>query len=739
MKFANKLSIKVIAAFLSMMMVCGIVGVAAYSAGADSAVTKAKTASESESSDSDSKSSDGDKLTKDETVYVIADAKGAAKKIIVSDWIKNTDKLVSIKDKTNLKDIKNTKGDEKYSMDKDNVCVWDAKGKDIYYQGRGTDEIPVDLSVSYSLDGKSISPEELKGKSGKVRIRFDYNNKKYETVDINGKKEKIYVPFIMLTGMILSNEKFSDIQVTNGKIINDGNRTIVAGFALPGLSDSLKLDSDKLDIPSSVEFTADVKDFELSTTLTIATNDAFGDIDFSEVDNKIDELDEKLDKLTDATDKLIDGSSQLYDGISTLLDKSGTLVSGVKALAEGAEKLAKGAGDLDSGAGKLKKGTGTLNNGVVSLKSGTEELENGIKQLTSGLSTLSSNSSALNSGAKQVFTTLLSTADSSIKAAGLTAEKLTIENYSKVLKKIEDSLSDENVKKLAESKARETVSSTVKAQEDLVKAKVTEAVRAQVLAGVIKNAGLGMTPEEYKAACEQGAVPEDVQQQISSAVEGQMGTDAIKAKISQETEKQINALIEENMGSEAVKEQIAAGIESAKSGKKAIINLKTQLDSYNTFYKGVLDYTGGVDQAKAGAQKLAGGSTKLSGGTTTLAKGTKTLKKATKTLKKGTKTLKNGAKTLSDNLNKLYKGTGVLVEGVEKLAAGSLKLNKGLRQYKEEGVDVIVDAVDGDVKTLVERFKAISRVSRNYKSYGGISSDMDGKVDFIYKTDGIEK
>lgn len=738
MRFFNKVTIRIIAAVLCMLMICGVVAIAAYSAGADSAVKKAETETTAEQTDSDN-SSDASGVSKDETVYVMADSKGAAKKIIVSDWIKNSDKLASINDKTNLKDIKNVKGEEKYTIDKDNLCVWDAQGKDIYYQGTGKDEIPVDLEVSYTLDGESISPDELKGKSGEVCIRFDYKNKKYEYVRINGVKTKIYVPFVMLTGMILDNEKFENVQVSSGKVINDGNHTIVAGFALPGVEDSLGLDTKKLDIPDYVEFKADVKDFELSTTLTVATNDVFSDIDFTDADKELDKLDEKLDKLTDATDQLINGSSQLYDGISTLLNKSGDLVSGVKALASGAEKLAGGAKKLDSGAGTLKKGAGTLNSGAVTLKSGTEELENGIKQLSQGLGTLSSNSSTLNSGAKTVFTTLLSTADNSIAAAGIKAEKLTITNYSKVLSGVEESLTDEAVKKLATNKARETVSASVRAQEELVKTQVTDAVKKQVLEGVLQKAGLSMTAEQYEAACAAGQVAEEVQAQITAGVNAQMKTDSIIATIAQTTEQKIEELIDQNMKSDAVQSQIKEALEKAKAGKSAISELKKQLNDYNKFYQGVLSYTAGVDKAKAGAGKLVTGSSQLSSGTAKLAKGTKTLKSGTKELKKGTKTLRKGAKTLSGGLNDLLKGTGVLIEGVEKLDDGALKLNKGLKQYKEQGVDTIVDAVNGDVKSLVERLKAISKVSSRYKSYGGIAPDMDGKVDFIYKTDSIEK
>lgn len=716
---------KALSLLLAVTIICSVTAMTAYTAGAENS--------------GGSSDSDNSKVSKEETVYVIADAEGNPSKVIVSDWIKNPDKLDKINDKTDLKNIKNLKGDEKYTLNGDDMCIWDAQGNDIYYQGTSKKDVPVDLSVSYRLDGKSVSPKELAGKSGRVTMRFDYNNKQYEYMTVNGKKTKIYVPFVMLTGMILDNDKFSNVTVNNGKIVNDGSHTVVAGFATPGLEEDLALESDEIEFPNYVEIKADVKKFELTTTMTLATNDVFSDIDFTKADEKIENLDKKLKKLTDATDKLIDGSSKLYKGISTLLEKSDKLISGVKSLVKGAKQLSGGASKLDKGAGKLKKGAGKLDKGAGSLKMGINTLQNGVNQLASGLSTLSSNSYSLNSGAKQVFESLLSTADTQIAAAGIKAEKLTIDNYAKVLSGIGDSLSEESVKKLAYNTALETVTSTVKAQEELIRTKVEAAVKAQVLEGVLAKAGMEMTAEQYSAAAAAGKVDETVQAQISAAVEQQMKSDAIKNTITEKTNGQIRSIIDENMKSDAVQAQITAAVEKAKGGATAISELKTQLDSYNKFYQGVLSYTGGVDSAKAGADRLSAGSKQLSKGAGDLKSGTSTLKKGAKDLKKGTKALSEGTITLVDGVEKLAGGSDALVGGVKQLKDGSLTLNSGLKTYKEQGVKKLVDIVDGDVKGLVCRLKAISKVSSNYKSFTGTGSGMDGKVDFIYKTDSIKK
>ena len=286
------------------------------------------------------------KPSKDETVYVLANADGSVKKIIVSDWIKNNGgKTVS--DKTELSDIKNVKGDESYVMDTDNMREWNADGKDIYYQGTISKALPVDLKVSYELDGKPVSSESLAGKSGKVTIRFDYTNNQYKNVSIDGKNTKIYVPFVMLTGLLLDNDIFTNVEISNGKIINDGDRIIAVGFALPGMQENLNLSRDKVDIPDFVEITADVNNFALSNTLTVAANSIISDLDVSKLDSA-DDLQASLTELSSAMSKLLDGSSELYGGLSKLLLKSNELISGVDKLANGASALSDGAAALSA-------------------------------------------------------------------------------------------------------------------------------------------------------------------------------------------------------------------------------------------------------------------------------------------------------------------------------------------------------------------------------------------------------
>lgn len=711
------------------------------------------------------------KISKDETVYVLTGADGSVKKIIVSDWLKNELGSASVADKSDLSDIENVKGDESYTINGDNMTVWDAQGNDIYYQGNIQKELPVGLSVRYYLDGKSVSPEELKGKSGKVTIRFDYENRQYETVQINGVNQRIYVPFAMLTGMILDNDTFQNVQITNGKLVNDGDRTVVVGLAFPGLQENLNLSRDDLSIPDSVEITADVTNFSLGMTVTLACNDLFsqlGDVDLTSLDST-----SALDQLTGAMDQLLSGSSALYEGLSTLLDKSGELVSGVEELAQGAAAIKSGADSVDDGAAQLKAG---------------------LADLSSGLNTLSANSESLNSGAKQVFNSLLETAATQIRAKGLNVPDLTIENYAEELNTLIKSLDETTVYETA----LKQVTDAVEAQRPVITQKVTEAVRQQVetkvaaavrqqvtekvtaavqqqvtatvtdtvqqqVAEQVIQAAANMSKADYDAAVAAGIIPQQTQDAVNAAIQAQMGSEAVQSKIAenvsaqmaseavqskitenidtqisseavqatitentdaqmqtkaiqatiqQQTELQVQKAISENMASDAVQSQL----KKASEGAQTLIALKASLDDYNTFYLGLLTYTGGVDDAAAGANALYAGADQL---------------------KDGTAQLRAGAAQLYNGVLQLQDGTPALVSGVTQLKDGAMQLSEGLQQFNRDGIQKLVNLLQNDVGDLSARVQATIDVSKDYRSFAGISDDAEGQVKFIYRTDEI--
>ena len=682
MKESKKTGLRIASLLLCLTLACGG-SIAVVCASGDkesdsSTATSASSQTASSSSAVVTASSDADSAPyKEETVYVLANADGTARKIIVSDWLKNPGGETSLGDYTDLSDVSCVKGDTSYTMGSDGARIWDAQSGDVYYQGTSDRQLPVEVTVRYTLDGQPISAEDLVGKSGKVAIRYDYQNTLTTEATIDGKTETIHVPFAVLTGMILDNDHFRNIEVTNGKLVNDGDHTVVAGVALPGLSDDLDLDREKLNLPEYVEITADAEDFTLSNTVTLASSSLFGSVDVDDTSG-LDDLTDALSQLTDAMTQLMDGSSALYDGLNTLLDKSGDLISGI-------DQLAAGSAQLSAGASSLKDGASTLASGASSLKGGAS-------QLKSGLDTLTANNDTLNAGARQVFESLLSMANTQLKSAGLSVETLTIENYGKVLDGVLASLD----------------SDAIYAKIDYIRSQVSQVVKGQVLAGVLQASGTGLTVEQYQTAVAAGQIPAETQAAITAAVSQQMASEAIQTQIDAATSQQIDA-----------------AINKAAAGENSIAALKAQLDSYNQFYQGLKTYTAGVASADAGAARLDTGAAAL--------------KEGAGQLSDGASSLKEGADALNSGILALKDGSAALVDGVTQLRDGAMQLSDGLKEFNEKGVQKLTDAVNGDLGALTERIRAISDAAKAYQSYGGIAGGMDGKVNFIYRTDAIEK
>ena len=359
---------------------------------------------------------------KDETVYIVTDASGNPTNITVNDQLKNKDGKASLVDKTDLKDIVNVNGDGSYKENDDGTITWETGSADVYYQGTTDKTLPVTVSLSYQLDGKDIRPEDLAGKSGHVKIRFDYKNTATVREKVGDKEEDVTVPFAMISGAILPMDKFTNVSVTNGKIMGDGQNNIVVGMAFPGLKDALDWENlkkdakddeakkklDDIDIPEYVEIEADVKDFSLDMTMTMASSNILSDfsdvddIDVSGITDKMNELQDGTDELEDGAEKLKDGTSDLRDGVTKLADGTSDMKDGTSDLKDGASKLKDGTSDLKDGASDLKDGTSKLKDGASTLKSGMQKLADGAATLKNGSSTLSTGTDDLKAGTGQL-------------------------------------------------------------------------------------------------------------------------------------------------------------------------------------------------------------------------------------------------------------------------------------------------------------------------------------------------
>lgn len=276
---------------------------------------------------------------KSETVYAVLDAEGNKEKVVVNEWLTNKNGAKEISDTSDLKDIKNTSGNQKFTKDGDKV-TWKADGSDIHYQGTTGKQLPVDVAVSYYLNGEQVSAKDIAGKSGDVEIHFDYKVNRSELAD----GSSVTKPYTMASAVMLDNSHFTNVTVDNGKVVNDGNTSMCIGIAFPGLAGNLGLGATGVSIPDSVVIKAHTDKFQIDGTYTAAMSGVMSDIDTSatgNVESKVSQLESGLDQLVSASDKLMSGTDQLKAGIDQLNAGAGTLKNGTQELALGADQLDK--------------------------------------------------------------------------------------------------------------------------------------------------------------------------------------------------------------------------------------------------------------------------------------------------------------------------------------------------------------------------------------------------------------
>lgn len=760
-RFKQKYTIRIIAGVLVVVLAGGGVFVQNVSA-ADAAKTVAaaqpeETGKEEEDSDKALGSLLGDGISvseketgKEETVYVITDSLGNEKNIIVSDHLYNRDKADILKDASTLKDIENVKGDETFSQNGSDI-TWQAGGNDIYYQGTSAKDVPVSQKITYYLDGKEISPDDLAGKSGKVKIRFDYTNREKVKAQIAGKEEEVFVPFMAISGIVLD-DSFSDVKVKNGKVISDGNRNVVVGYALPGLKDSLKVKDSDFDagvsIPDYVEVSADVKDFSLDMTMTVVTNAA----DFVNADGTGDTsaVEDLFDTLTDATDRLQSGSSELAEGVDTLKSKMGDFKNGVGSLKSGIETYTDGASTLSTGIGSLKNGVDTLvgsvpalTSGVTQLKEGSASAANGAGSLKEGADTLAAGAKALDDGVQAIA------ANSDTLAGGAKTVSDGAAAVNTGIAALTGKLGDMGTQ-LAASKAAlytqfaesgvayENASSTIQMLEQKQQALVmglASAANGDAAGAAAYFAAAGVA--DANAAAQEIAA---VTAHIASLQAGMASVDSAAAVIdtvaaqlgNEETQAQLAALQqgagELAAGAAAVSDgaaQLAAGAAGAAEGSAQVA-------------KGASDLGTGAASLKSGLDTLDGGLGELYSSTGTLVSGANQLKEGTDELANGAGTLVANNQALKDGAAQLADGTDAITDGVGELSDGAHQLAEGIVEFNEKGIEKILNSYNGDMQPLIERMQAVLDAGKEYQSYTDIADGVSGSVKFIYKADAIK-
>lgn len=632
---------------------------------------------------------------KDETVYMLADASGKVEKTIVSDWLKNPDGADVLKDASDLTDITNVKGDESFTQE-GNTVTWEARGSDIFYQGTTAKEAPISQKITYYLDGQEIAPEELAGKSGKVTIRFEYTNHEKRTETIQGKSCDIYVPFTVMTGMIL-NDDFSNVEVTNGKVMTDGKNTVVVGVAMPGLKESLGVTEEDFDgtvtLPDYVEVTADVEHFELGMTVSVASGDLLSQMNVNgSMDLSV--LSDTIDAMTEASGQLTEGSSELAEGLDTLQSSLNqfsagvtTAQTGVKDYTVGAAQLAAGADELNTGIHTLAGSAPALTNGVSNLLTGVQaagdgaaQIDAGVTQLVDGIGTMkttvSDNITAISQDAATIYQTDAEAQQAFAEA--LTGYTSAAAAYLGVLQQFTAPGGSLNA----------YAGNLTPVDAGINYYRLDDTTNAGILAAAgIDFNSLGT------AYAEQLANLTAVVNNIGAS--GKVGAlSQVQSGLAQFDDTQLSAL-----------KTGASRLNAGLNGDQGIVAGVTTL---NQSVSGEL--SSGISQLTAGAQQLADGAAELTA---------------------------NNDK-LNSGMTSLRGATDLLVNGVSQLETGSNTLAEGMVKFDEEAIGKIADAYNGDVKQLLERLEAVVEAGEEYGIFTQTADSVKGSVKFVWETASIQ-
>ncbi len=553
----------------------------------------------------------------------------------------------------------------------------------LYYKGFEDAQIPVTMKVSYTLNGEPIEAKKLAGKDGEVNIRIEYKN--------HIKSGNVYVPFMVMTGMILDGDKFSNVKIDSGRVIDDGDKKMVAGFAFPGMNESIGLKSKGLDFPGEVNIKARVKDFELDEVYSMASTDLFKNIDMSKV-NTMEGLQDKLSQLEKGTDQLLQGSSKLAKGNLQMAKGASKLTEAGRKFSKATKQVAEGNKALNEKAPELSSGIGKLQQGSQKLYEGNSGLLTGLKQTGSGLKALEAGADRAEAGSEKLF--------DGIKSLDGGLSKLTQNN---------DALKNGLAQMIGGIEA--------------------SCAKQKNLIPTLDN-GIAQADKSVKA--------------LEAA--GQTGTrDYIEA-----VNKRAELMAQKKVITQSVKEseKLIGGLKTYQK------NISGYMDGVAAIKDGI-DKNGlvkGADSLASGNKALAAGTkaassavkSKLIPGAGKLVQGSKELNAGIIALQGGSKTLVKGIRRLNSGSMKLYKGTivffgkeGELAEGALKLAEGSKALNQGVSRMVDTLKSEIARLDAKGIEKAVNNAKALQKAAEQYNSFED-SGNYD-KLTFIYKMDEIKK
>lgn len=733
-------------------------------------------------------------VEKKETSYLILNADGSVQEQITSDWLHSDDGFDAVTDESGLSDIQNLKSDVMPEQS-GNTLKWTTDETDIYYQGKNSAQAPVGVSIEYTLDGKAVTADELKGQSGHLVATVKLTNNTGEEVTVNGKKRTVYTPFFTVAAAVLPSENFKNITTEHGLVESDSKTQVACYLAMPGMkeavSDLLPDSFDKLDdlMLDTLTLEADVTDCTVPTFLFAAAPN-LSDLDLDEAS---DELGDTMDELTDAIDQLKDGSGALDDAVGTLVESLDTFASsysqfdaGVGSALSGTQTLANGTENLLENAQLLATKTGELSLGAIQLQNSTAQLAGVMnQQLVPGLVEASEKKTALEdkmtelsgkletveipdmtalkaqlgAGAEQVFDGAASgAAKAASEAAASNAAKAASQKTAEAIKgNVQAASSSEDVTNAAAALTTQLYQDGYSAGYQASKTCVEMALNELGLDGAQKEAILNALAAQPSTSTPSAEVISNGTAQVSGMVEkiaSDIDPNAIASAVGPKVAEQVAPIVTEEVTSsddlaaakQSAVQQVAAAIpdintDELKSLMGEFKDLSSQagemMDSVDTLTGALYNAENPADTntVVGAANAISDGAAKLGSGASQLAIGTSAFATGVGTLDAGTNQLLGGMETLSSSSKTVSNAIGQFQTGGAELKDGTSELSDGMTEFS----DTINDKLDGlseitDPDSTLARVIDIMKDRADSFKGSGRADGTDMTVSYVMRT-----
>lgn len=732
-------------------------------------------------------------VEKKETSYLILNADGSVQEQITSDWLHSDDGFDAVTDESDLSDIQNLKSDVMPEQS-GNTLKWTTDETDIYYQGKNSAQAPVGVSIEYTLDGKAVTADELKGQSGHLVATVKLTNNTGEEVTVNGKKRTVYTPFFTVAAAVLPSENFKNITTEHGLVESDSKTQVACYLAMPGMkeavSDLLPDSFDKLDdlMLDTLTLEADVTDCTVPTFL-FAAAPSLSDLDLDEAS---DELGDTMDELTDAIDQLKDGSGALDDAVGTLVESLDTFASsysqfdaGVGSALSGTQTLANGTENLLENAQLLATKTGELSLGAIQLQNSTAQLAGVMnQQLVPGLVEASEKKTALEdkmtelsgkletveipdmtalkaqlgAGAEQVFDGAASgAAKAASEAAASNAATVASQKTAEEIKgNVQAASSSDDVTNAAAALTTQLYQDGYSAGYQASKTCVEMALNELGLDDAQKKAILNALAQD-STSTPSAEVISNGTAQVSGMVEkiaSDIDPNAIASAVGPKVAEQVAPAVTEKVTSsddlaaakQSAVQQVAAAIpdintDELKSLMGEFKDLSSQagemMDSVDTLTGALYNAENPADTntVVGAANAISDGAAKLGNGASQLATGTSAFATGVGTLDAGTDQLLSGMETLSSSSKTVSNAIGQFQSGGAELKDGTSELSDGMTEFS----DTINDKLDGlseitDPDSTLARVMDIMKDRADSFKGSGRADGTDMTVSYVMRT-----